>query len=67
MPKTTAKTPIPADLIGTKTLYGFGELWVMVEILNARSNFGRVDVEITPVGGEGKKWVKWEVEGEPKV
>ena len=35
-------------------------LWFEVEILDARANYGRVDVLVTPVAGSGSVWVNAE-------
>lgn len=32
-------------------------LSVAVRVLDARSNFGRVDVLVTPIAGSGERWI----------
>lgn len=44
------------DLIGKKTQFRLGGLFVDCLITNARMNYGRVEVEITPVSGIGRVW-----------
>jgi len=37
--------------------YRVGELRVNVRILDARVSFGRLDLEIAPIAGNGAQWV----------
>lgn len=34
-----------------------GKLTVQVIVKDIRENFGRIDAEVTPVGGSGRTWV----------
>jgi hypothetical protein len=33
------------------------EVWVLVDTIDVRRAFGRIDVRIRPVGGKGEMWV----------
>lgn len=45
-----------SQIIGRKASWIIFDLDVPVEITDARSIFGRVDVQIRPVGGSGEHW-----------
>lgn len=45
---------------GRGTEPGPNRLEIPVQILNARENFGRIDVLVTPEGGSGQAWVSAE-------
>ena len=51
----TAKELI--DLIDKKATLTMDGLEVAVKITNARENFGRIDVCVTPEAGNGEAWV----------
>jgi hypothetical protein len=46
-----------ASLIGEIAIYPVKEMEFEVEIIDARTRFGNVDVEIAPVTGNGSSWV----------
>jgi hypothetical protein len=33
-------------------------MWVNVKVIDARKVFGRVDVLVTPISGEGQSWIQ---------
>ena len=51
----TTRTTSP--LIGRTGRYLIGSASYPVTIIDARELFGRVDVCITPINGEGEQWV----------
>lgn len=52
-----ATTKELAQLINTIVRLQSEGLSVPVKILDARVSFGKIHVQITPVGGEGNTWV----------
>lgn len=46
-----------AQLIGCRAFYRIGALRVAVEILDVRNAYGRLDLHVVPVEGEGSAWV----------
>lgn len=46
-----------AALIGRRATYRTGQLFVAVRIVNARTVYGRDDVQIEPIAGDGQQWV----------
>jgi hypothetical protein len=44
-------------LIGRSALLYVGDLAVEVRVTDARTRFGSVDVQVTPVSGHGLRWV----------
>lgn len=54
-----------AKLIGRQALYRLympAKTWLLipVKIVDARSAYGRQDVQITPIGGQGTAWISIE-------
>lgn len=45
-----------SQMIGRQATWSIFELQVPVEVTDARFMFGRVDVQIKPVGGAGTHW-----------
>ena len=39
------------------TTHGKGFVTVEIEVTDARTAFGRIDLEVTPVAGSGRMWV----------
>ena len=52
-----------AHLIGQRVLLPLGGLRVEVEIRDAREVFGRIDVLVSPVAGEGEVWKEFSPTG----
>ena len=48
------------QLIGKYGRFSTEGMIFRVNILDARSSFGRTDLEITPADGSGSKWVSME-------
>lgn len=46
-----------AELLGRTVTWHIFNLEIPVEIVDARANFGRIDIEVKPVGGSGTHWV----------
>jgi len=47
-----------ARLIGTRRAWHVTPaVWVEVDVLDARHVFGRTDVRVRPVAGDGSQWV----------
>ena len=46
-----------ADLLGRQAIWHIFDLEIPVEIVDARQNFGRTDVQVKPVGGNGTHWI----------
>jgi hypothetical protein len=46
-----------ANLIGRQAIWHIFDLEIPVEIVDARYNFGRTDVQVKPVGGNGTHWI----------
>jgi len=44
--------------VGKTGLLAVGNLRVPVRVVNARTNFGRVDIQVEPIGGSGQEWVE---------
>lgn len=47
-----------AALINATATYTVAALSFPVRILSAQFRYGRVDVQITPIGGSGQRWVR---------
>ena len=45
------------DYVGRQALLIMGNLLVPVQCVDARQVFRRIDVLVTPVGGDGEQWV----------
>lgn len=45
-----------AKLVGQRARWTIFDLDVPVEVTDARSIFGRIDIRIKPVGGSGEHW-----------
>ncbi len=44
--------------IGKQGLLSVSGLQVLVNVLDARTVFGRIDLQVTPVNGTGSTWVE---------
>lgn len=49
---------VTAKIVGVTGLYRINEMNFPVIVLNARKVWGRVDLQIEPVNGNGVKWVE---------
>ena len=47
-----------AQYIGKKGSYQIGDLSIQVEVLDAKVSYGQTRYLITPVSGEGSRWVQ---------
>jgi|TARA_B100000029_G_scaffold455373_1_gene482583 hypothetical protein len=46
------------EYVGRKARYTSPDgLTIEVTVMNVKSHFGRLDIEITPISGDGTKWV----------
>ncbi len=46
------------ELQSQKWAVWFDKMKMNVELLNIRSNYGTINIEIKPVAGSGSKWVR---------
>lgn len=53
-----SQTSVTTAVKGETGLYKCNGLSFPVRILDARKVYGRIDVQIQPVGGEGERWVE---------
>ena len=47
-----------SEKTGQVIKYRMGEFTIPCTVLDVRNIYGNVQVQITPVNGEGKKWVR---------
>jgi hypothetical protein len=47
-----------SKIVGRNARIKVGNMLVNVRVVDARSAYGRDDVLITPVNGEGRQWVR---------
>ncbi len=46
-----------SEFVGRTGIMPIGMLRIPVLIVDARSRYGSIDVQVTPVGGQGSQWI----------